>query len=936
MLPEEANTAFQNINNKIATYFKANYPTPVEKVHYTPVNLVSSIANISFINPHIELDRVIAPFHFLFSLFVADPHTPPPLSSTKERLLALYHLFSTRDTHVPLESFYSNWETELKQAKKAVIRDNSFLWKMYCDQTLEDNKKSHRIELFRESNPKEFQKELDKSDDPDATLKEYFADIKKQKDILNTCRNIKAALPGHQKPVGDILEQESFVTSKDAKQIIRYYYQTHPEAWEQDAKHLLRKKVLAAGSALLTKIARTFIKQKQYGHPAFLSPANKKQITNWIQQGYPLDFIHLATILGPDDIFVQLFKELFIADPEQYTYPSFIRPIPRGMFIKDSINHQYKNKKEYMQLKGHPRQLKIFKTPGIVDYVVASALCGPDLSNSPAHKNLIAKIKKITSKKSTLEKEFPGYEIDDIVAEVPLFSKSFIGGPIIFHPPRTIGLSKHRSHIDALCRGQGHNALTHEDIYNSSFTVNGKNYHNLLNVALEYSHLDNRFPSPADYTQWWEQEVKPYQDLFVLLANREYRQMSKTWVNPLLFQNKKEAGSTFQLMYMEHTSLPAKEFTSDHSSGSQLEEFFPLSLKQGLFTPQKVRRRGGTKTVVRYKEQDKDKATPLNTDNLTLHNEGYQMVFDRGVFQNIHQEMTYWADIIFSLTKDLPEEEAHAYLIKFLDIFDLPAENWLTAYPNGMKEKAKAFLLGMPDQMTYFSREQYKKWIDSFMQSGVSMSELKKSITACELDEEAEHFKKLNKLQKAHLYLNIAACRMNVNMEVLTEKQNAINVALKAKGYFSDEKEFLSAQDKAIGFFYEKDITVNQQLLNYTFMTLKNLFLEMAGYVDVMKTLSESEQIQKATKKVTIIKTPKTQTLRMPFSLSACSTYIFLFLPPFYIYFIVLVMSTIYFKHSCKKHYSMFLQYTNSFSVFIFAGCRRGFSPFCSCFGTIL
>ena len=109
---------------------------------------------------------------------------------------------------------------------------------------------------------------------------------------------------------------------------------------------------------------------------ARLSQEEQKQITQWESQQYPNKFITTAQKLGPNHIFSQLLKELYRTNPNSGIYQYSIKPFAQGMWITKNINQYYDAKKQYFQMEYHPEQLQLFNTPGIMDFLIVSALCG--------------------------------------------------------------------------------------------------------------------------------------------------------------------------------------------------------------------------------------------------------------------------------------------------------------------------------------------------------------------------------------------------------------------------------------------------------------------------------------------------------------------------------------------------------------------------------
>ncbi len=875
-IPEEAQLAFQTMVHKITTHFNKTYSHPIENISNIPLNIVSSISQSSFVKKNIQLDRVFAPFHSaIFAMFPsAAKNAPIPLNTESEQLIILHKLFSVRDTSVPIEPFYDHWSEEIRLAQEVVLTENSLHWAMTCNQALDFIKISQKTEQMRKADNELFLQQLSQYGDASVALDQYLSTFNAQKNILNNCsyRKIQTfSLPDTpQQFIAKALKKTTFSTSEEAREMIQKYYHQNPERWRYEAENLLRKKVLATGSQLLTQIINQRLKQQKSRTSIYLSKEEKEQITKWQIQHYPEELITTAQALGPNHIFSQLLKELYRTDPNSGTYQYSIKPSAQGMLLTQNLNQHYSMRKQYFKMKYHPTQLNIFNTPGIMDFLVVSALCGPDLTTSSEHQAMLSKVQKVISKQSSLEKEFPDQDMDDIVQQLPVFDKSFMGESFYFYPPKVLGQGKHKAAIQRLCRTSSMEGSVHQNIYNSSFTVNGKTYHSLLQVALEHA-ISDTFPTALVFDTWWKEQVEPYRDLYLMLADREYLKMTKTWITPLLFQNEmakiKSSYSlslTKNLIPQESSRSWTRRFNGNSNerqtaigntpTPSTLERILPLSAEQGLFEQTKLYRRA----LKRAPLQQYNQITYYETENETMENmanntflpreESYAFSFSKGLFQNIYQEMNYWADIIMAFAQNSPKQEKIIeYLTQFIQLFELSSGHLDTLHPSSLSEKTMNFLLLKPPQITNFAQRTYLEWINEFLKPQTDTSYLQKSINICELDENQEALNQLNKFQRAHLYLHLTACLLNVDMVVLAEKLNASQIAMNVHDSLS-ESEFTSTQDKQIGFFYEgQDQTLNQQLLNYAFISLKNLLLETATYMEMVHAISGNKDIEEAT-----------------------------------------------------------------------------------------
>ena len=490
-----------------------------------------------------------------------------------------------------------------------------------------------------------------------------------------------------------------------------------------------------------------------------------------------------------------------------------------------------------------------------------------DLTTSKLHQTILSKVQKVVSQKEesaqhiTLKKVFPDQDMDDIIQQLPVFEKSFIGGSFYFYPPKVLGLGKNKAAIQKLCRANPFLDLQklHQNLHNSSFTVNDKTYSTLLQVALENTSSEI-FPTVEAFDKWWKEQVEPYRNLYLLLADREYLKMTETWTTPLLFQNKQaQINSSYNITTNDvnlqhspiynnntiHTNNARETALSNMTDLSTLERMLPLSAEQGLFEQNKENARYSDSSYLLPPDEIIHGETETEDIN---REESYSFSFSKGLLQNIYQEMNYWVDIVATLTQNSSDQKiAIEYLIQFIQLFDFPSEYWETLYANSLSNEAIDFLLLKPTQMTNVSRQKYIEWIHQFLKPQTDTSYLQESIMICELDEDQKVLNELNNFQRAHLYLHIAACLMNVDMAVLTEKQKAAQIAMNVHDSLNTA-EFTTTQDKQIGFFYDsKTQTLNQQLLNYIFITLKDLLLEASIYMDMVYAVSKNKDIKEAT-----------------------------------------------------------------------------------------
>ncbi len=815
-LSKDIQTIFLNMAQKIKSYnvnnpippspltlsqlfqkiFKTEQKAPPNKPNL-PLQIVSSISDSKFIRP-IKLDPAIEinlTIDFLSSKPIRRQKTIE-ISDKHTQLSVLQKMFSVADPSVPIISFYKHWNIELQKTKNWILQTETQQIKSRCDQAVNFTK---TIKQLIQSG----------SIQPSNEINHY---LDAQKKILNQCMDIKQSITSNRSTTR-LGKKEELITQKEAQIFIRKYYQKDPDLWLKKAMYVLRNKVLAGGIQLLTQIVEFQLKKIIY-QPHKLSTEDNQYIEELQEKGYPSELISTLQRLGPSHILAQLYQEIYRPDPTTGHYLNHIKPSAKGMLAVQSLNKHYKAKKEYFRNSEHPYHMSVFKTPGVMDFLIVSALCGPNLNNNTAHQNILPKIKKVLTGQNSIEEIFPNQTMDEIVKQMPVFSQSFTGNvPFKWQPPKILGLGRHKKDIKKICETHLSKINTDSEqlnIYNGTWVVNNQIYNNLLHVVLE-NILSEVFPTTKDFENWWGQQVKPYRDMFVLLANREYEQLTKHWFVPLLFQNQSTA-----------VDIEYSPTENNHNSLFKIEQIFPTSSKEGWFQTTDTSHTEYSKSHISYKE-------------------GAVFNFSKGLFQNIHQEMHYWTDIILNLSKQSKDSlQIEDNLHNLLKLFYLPENYWEEKTNNSLTDSIKSFFSLEPVQITTQSNNKYAQWVSQFLpEDNRETDYLMKSNNICEWDN--HQYDSLNKMQKAYLYIHISACLLNINMAALEENRNASQMAVKDSDKSISEEQFTKSNDRQIGFFYsgEKQLA-NHQLLNYAFIALKNLLLESSNYMDTIYSLSQS------------------------------------------------------------------------------------------------
>ena len=98
--------------------------------------------------------------------------------------------------------------------------------------------------------------------------------------------------------------------------------------------------------------------------------------------------------LGEDNVFAQLY-----ADAYQ------IKPKVRGMDLVVDMNERYKVREKLSEVDYHSSRLQSLRTPNVMDFLIASVVCGPELQGEE-HIQLLQSIEEIKKGQSSLEESF--------------------------------------------------------------------------------------------------------------------------------------------------------------------------------------------------------------------------------------------------------------------------------------------------------------------------------------------------------------------------------------------------------------------------------------------------------------------------------------------------------------------------------------------------
>ena len=413
------------------------------------------------------------------------------------------------------------------------------------------------------------------------------------------------------------------------------------------AESHLRKRVLAAGVEYLNQIIE-IEKLRRLRH---LSWRGYQKATEELN-GFPTKVQNASRLLygTGEAVFAELYKETFIKQPHSDAV-EYIQIVswPKGMYSVNNLNFAYKNLEEVYNMNSHPDRIEYLITPNVIDFIVASALCGPDLSQDRglSEEDIQDMIKK--------------ENIGTLMDKVPVFSGSvFDGTSYAFSPPRIVNMDE--KFRKAICQGvykkpsvsPGHLV---ENIYDDYFPVQiGQSdgvlttgtpdsegaYSNLLHLVLDHVGLKG-VSSGEGFDHWWNEKMQPYVRLFEEAANQEYKTIVATGFIDPLFQNEMEK--------------EVVDFSSD-SSDQSVNEILNFSKAEG-----EVINKGGFVKEVNTEVYGSVMGTamavsPYNAQHLLDDGGSYSFYLPAGSFHNMSFEVRYWSDMIIHFVQKQTRESS--------------------------------------------------------------------------------------------------------------------------------------------------------------------------------------------------------------------------------------------------------------------------------------
>ena len=364
---------------------------------------------------------------------------------------------------------------------------------------------------------------------------------------------------------------------------------------EYMARNLIKQRVLAAGLQYLNKIIE--IKTRTRRFDSFNIGMTRQREREGLVVPNPA--LPVFYKLGPDNIFVRLYARTFVNLnlSEEKSHSHQIKPHTPGMSEVEKLNHLLQSH--------HPTSLQRLYTPYITDFVIASALCGPDL-DLKEDPNLLQQIQNIVSTENpqeAFETAFEEYSLDDIVNLLPVFDHRssnlvhlFFGNGLsyAFHPPRITRLQNEHER-EAICNGFTYDlnnpAQYYGNVFEGRFQVEGKTYDNILLLVLDFLEAAG-LSSEEEFNRWWEEKVKPYYSLFMMAMDREYKYIARYAIKPLFQDGVKTININTNLndekflSESKQRALDEIERRGDFSAVGLIDEYsetFPFHLPKGFF-----------------------------------------------------------------------------------------------------------------------------------------------------------------------------------------------------------------------------------------------------------------------------------------------------------------------------------------------------------------
>ena len=602
------------------------------------------------------------------------------------------------------------------------------------------------------------------------------------------------------------------------------------------AENRLRKRVLSAGLEYLNNIIE--LEQKKYGGRRL--PHASIELKDKIKD-LPPELLSVYNGLGTDNIFAQLYAKTFVrkktkaqqmfqlgseatkatvsstaaeaptdvtvnptgevADPtkvavtitEASTNPTTenkdqpyiqMKPEAQGMHMIVGGNELYQVKAESYDVNYHPDRLRMLSTPGFMDFVIASTVCGPDPKE----------VKELTEEQMTDLLKDKDKSLEDIMDSVPVFG-SFISGvdwiagsgsSYAFYPPRITTLDE-KTRL-AICSGaynRGSGIV--EDLYDGHFPVGDKVYSNLLHLVLDHIGFkdgETEISSMEEFDRWWVEKIVPYMAVFSEAADQEYKRIVKhDFMGPLFMTDVEE---TAIASYLVTDSSSLHDVNS--SDTSEWDHISKLSKKWF----------GKHNHLYSGYDSHFGSVRPLVTYNVNL---------PKGVFQNMHFEVLYWSDMIlhFAKKKNIPDER-------------------MWKLEEALKQFAGEFNVS---ECSVVDIECQKKWADKFLKEGGELQRLN-NLLVVDIGEALD------------IFVKQLMIRANPDEDAISGQQQVVPLSMEEQ---EERRRKAISAFKCDSTVAGCDLPL--QLLNFSVIRLNQILREATNYVNQVGYISEHPDVQK-------------------------------------------------------------------------------------------
>lgn len=539
----------------------------------------------------------------------------------------------------------------------------------------------------------------------------------------------------------------------------------------------------------------------------------------------PPEILPLFHRLGEDNIFAKLYAKTFIEIETEESAPDEtqsaidetqsatdetpsaidetpqyvqITPLPSGRLFTVLGNSVAERREEAFDLDLHPDRIAHLRTPGIIDFFIGSALCGPNLSEDK-NELLLQKIEDSTA---------PLSEVG--LGDTPVFDRRMGGMNYNFYPPRVTTIDEvSRTHICNGLHNRGNRFNSVQDIYNGHFPVGDKVYHNLFNLVLDHIGLQE-VSSLQEFEDWWQAKVEPYIELFILSAEEEYERLVQNKFIPVLFHEGTKdvnifAGSRSRLVSVD-----------DSSSQSVSDQMFTFT---GEWIKEEPHIHNATSQV------------ELTQNVLSL---------DKGAFQNIYFEVLYWADIILHYSQKLETS--------------IPSEDL-----EALKTSLSAFAEGFNTE-TAMSVKKSLDPAGTEVVEDISFHSIEESMFSNDTQQSLYWAKNFLENMRALSFLFSGVGEYDSINEILNIESEALSALPLGNNLQPSDEALRDMERNAIGVFScdsnrdmqscEERVSVPKQILNYSMIKLTHLLQETMNYAELIGNIFEHSDVDQVTRDI--------------------------------------------------------------------------------------